>query len=384
MHKPIRSYPGSSYWILVVFVPAVMVLAAQPASASDETLAKQLTAAKLLPKGTSHKFLRNGAQLIVELSHYPAADERTQKIDSLLIARTIMHAEPASADSVITRFLKDNEAGSYTDVMISNRQVVGADAGIMGSAELLSEVEAIPIAASDSPEVRYAKYCAAAGRAQDHKDCREAEHMYAQAFKESPEAARKDSKYFEGMVKLAKSYADRFDTEYEEHIYKCLLDALPTAPAFDSLVAMRHMYAHFAGKENWTAAEAVAKQLVDLEKASGAPQSAQLASDLQLLGASRRKQGNLKDARSDYEEALGIKTKIFGADNAALADALEGLGDCYADEKESGKAYEYYNKSKILYDQAVAARNSKDRISYDTYRTIMVRLKEKMGKKVGP
>lgn len=368
--------------ILALSLSVVALLASangMPADAADEAIINKLASAKILPKGTTSRVIRSGNVMIIELTHYPVVDERTQKVDALLIARTIIHAYPV--DCIIARFLKDVTTGAYSDVMVGNREIVGADAGIMGSAEILNNIDVVNVTANDSVEARCSKYCIAARRRLDNQDLREAEQLYGLAAQQAVEAARQEPKYIEGMVKLARAYSERDDVELETRVYTSLMDTLPSTSTPESLAALREIYLHFAKNKDWNHAEIVAKKLVDLQKNAGTTETGHYANDLQLLGASHRWQGHVTEAKTEYEEALAIKKKQHGDHHPALADALEGLGDCYAAERNTVKANEFFTQSKLLYDHAVVAKDAKDRISYDTYRSIIVRLNHKMGKK---
>lgn len=349
------------------------------AAAADEAIIKQLTTAKVLPKGVTARVLRSGNLLIVELTHYPAVDDRTQKIDALLIGRTVIHAFPV--DCIVARFMKDTETGAYIDVMVGNREIVGADAGIMGSAELLNNIDTVTILGNDPIEIRCTKYCIAARKRLDNQDLREAEQLYGLAAAQAVEAARQEPKYIEGMVKLARAFSERDDVELSSRVYSSLLDTLPSVSTPESLAAMREIYQHYAQEKNWKNAEVVAKKLVELQKNAGATETDAYASDLQLLAASHRWQGHVPEAKTEYEEAIALKKKLHDDRHPSLADGLEGLGDCYAAEHNQTKANEYYNQSKLLYDHAVATKDAKIRISFDTYHSIIVRLNKKMGKK---
>lgn len=343
----------------------------------DSTLSSKLSAAKLLPKGAVHRILRtDGDNIRVEVSHYPTLEEKTQKIDALLIARTILHADPGGVSSIITRFSVDSEQYGYHDVLVSNRDIVGADAGILGTDALLNGIEVVNIKPNDSVEQRFAKYRQAAESALRHEDFHESENLFSIAFKESPDAAKGDEKYFSGLAQLAQAYSGREDATDEARIYSTIVAALPCPVAPDALKAVRDTYHFYINKGNLASAEKVAKSLVQAQ--SGSAPTADYAADLQLLASCHRRQGQVAEAKKEYEQVLSIRRDQLGDSHPALGDVFEGIGDCFNDEKNSASALEYWKKAKISYDHAAVTKDVKHRISYETYRSIIHRISEKM------
>ncbi len=349
------------------------------AAMSEAMLTSKLMSQRILPKGATPKLVRSSGNLRVEIYHYPNIDEKTQKIDALLIARTVLHVEPGSLDSIVTRFFHDSEPGAYVDVIVSNRDIVGADAGIMSADELLSGIGVVAIRANDSVEQRFGKYCQAADVALRAEDYREAENLFQQSYKEAPDAARNDPKYLSGVVSLAHAYSGREDDQDEARVYQSVLDALPTTTSEEVLRPIRETYTYYFGKKDYKNAETIAKTLTTLEaNGSGSP-NPQYATDLQLLAACHRMQRRTAEARKEYEETLLLRRNQLGEHHPSLAEVLEGIGDCYVDEKNPVAAQEYFKQAKVAYDHAVVTKETKFRISYEVYRSVMSRLNGKMG-----
>ena len=345
----------------------------------DAVLSSKLAAAKVLPKGAVHRLVRtDGDNLRVEISHYPTLDEKTQKIDALLITRTLLHADPGGLNSIVTRFSIDSEPYTYHDVLVSNRDIVGADAGILGTDALLGGIGVVTIRANDSVEARFSKYCVAAENALRKEDFHESENLFAIAYRESPDVAKGDGKYFNGLAQLAQAYSGREDTDDEERIYRMIVAALPCPNTPEALRAVRDTYNHYFSKGNYVNAEKVAKSLTDAERKADGEQTDDYASDLQLLAACHRRQGQAAAARKEYQEVLAIRQKQVGDSHPALGDVFEGLGDCFNDEKNSGTALEFWKKAKVSYDHAAVTKDTKHRISYETYRSIIHRINEKI------
>lgn len=349
------------------------------AAVPDATLSSKLTAAKVLPKGAVHRLVRtDGDNLRVEISHYPTLDEKTQKIDALLIARTILHADPGGVTSIVTRFFIDSEPYTYHDVLVSNRDIVGADAGILGSDALLGGIGVVTIRANDSVEQRFSKYCVAAENALRKEDFHESENLFAIAYRESPDVAKSDAKYFSGLAQLAQAYSGREDADDEERIYRKIVAALPCPSSPDALKAVRDTYNYYFNKGNYPNAEKVARSLVNADKKPDGDPSDDYAADLQLLAACHRRQGQVADARREYQEVLSIRQKQVGDSHPALGDVFEGIGDCFNDEKNSVSALEFWKRAKVSYDHAAVTKDTKHRISYETYRSIIHRINEKI------
>ncbi len=349
------------------------------ASVPDSTLSSKLNAAKVFPKGVVHRLIRNdGDNLRVEVSHYPTLDEKTQKIDALLIARTILHADPGGINSIVTRFYIDSEPYTYHDVVVSNRDIVGADAGILGSDALLAGIGVITIRNNDSVEIRFSKYCQAAENALRKEDFHESENLYSLAFKESPDVAKGDAKYFSGLGQLAQAYSGREDDSDEERVYMKIVDALPGPAAPEALKAVRDTYSYYFAKGNFATAEKVARALVTNSKKPADPQTEEYASDLLLLASCHRRQGQAAAAKNEYNEVLVIRRDQLGESHPVLGDVFEGIGDCFADEKNSVSALEYWKKAKVSFDHAAVTKDNKHRISFETYRSIITRINEKI------
>lgn len=351
---------------------------------SDAALSSKLTAAKVLPKGVAHRIVRSeGNNIRIDVTHYPTLDQRTQKVDALLLARTLLHADPGGISSVVTRIYHDSEPGTYHDILVSNRDIVGADAGIMGTDELLSGIGLVTIRVNDSIEQRCSKYCQAAENALRKEDFRESENLFQQAYRESSDAVRLDPKYFSGMVQLAHGYSGREDADDEARVFKAIVAALPpTTTAGEALQAVRDTYYHYFSKKDFSNAERAARALVDVQSRSAAAAPEDYASDLILLAACHRKLGQVEQAKKEYEEALLLKRNQLGENHPGLAEIFEGLGDCYNDEKNVNTADQFWKQAKVAYDHAVVTKDTKHRISYEVYRSIIARLNQKLAKPV--
>jgi tetratricopeptide (TPR) repeat protein len=369
-----------------VFAILWLIAAIQSADAvvSDVTISKKLSSANVLPKNTSHRLVRNGRDLRLEVFHYPTLDARTQKIDALLLARTILHADPGGIDSLITRFFVDSEPGTYRDVLVSNRDIVGADAGIVSTDQLLNGIEVVTIRSGDGAEQRFSGYWQAGNQALRKEDFRESENLFALAFKEGPEVARKDGRYYAGLVQLAHGYSGREDSDDERRVYSSIMSSLPLESSAESLRALRDVYGYYLKANDLSNALRAAGTLVELHVRAGNTKSEEYASDLQLIAECHRRQGQADLARKEFEEALNVKMAVLGDHHGGLAEIYEGLGDCYSDEKNSAKAQEYWHKAKVAYDHAAVTKDAKHHISYEVYRAIIGRLNAKLGPKVKP
>lgn len=384
MKRTFKKCKPTMAMVLLVAIQGILSIQDADAIMSDAVLSKKLSSSNVLPKNTTHRLIRNDRDLRVEISHYPTVDVRTQKVDALLLARTILQADPGGIDSLITRFFVDSEPGTYHDILVSNRDIVGADAGLLSTDQLLNGIEVITIRASDGMEQRFLGYCHAANQALRKEDFRESENLFALAFREGPDAARNDGRYYASMIQLAHGYSGREDSEDERRVYATIANALPTSSSPEALRAVHDVYEYYFNKSDFASAARVAGSMVELHMRAGNTKSEEYATDLQLLAACHRRQGQAAQALKEYEEAMNVKIAVLGDHHGGLAEIYEGLGDCYADEKNPTKAQEFWNKAKVAYDHAAVTKETKHRISYEVYRAIIGRLNAKIGPKVKP
>jgi|GEM_PF-1196046 hypothetical protein len=379
-----RGFSRVERGILACALPLCAVLAfavlspqTSQAQVSTQELTKRVTTAKILPPTVSLSLTRDRDIILVTLSHYTVTDLRTQKVDGLLISRTVTHADPGTVSCVVVRFLSPTGAG-YTDVVVSNREIVGADAGTMSTEDLIQAAATVVITGMESPESRFERYASAAEKELTRDDAREADYLLGCAYRECPALALKDSRYLEGQVKLADAYGGREDDAQEARIYQSLASSLLSAsdvpPAME---ALRDVYSYYKSKEDFTNAQPMAAKLVALQKDQSSPGDDYIA-DLEKLALANRKLGRLQEAKAGLEEALLLARQSHGDSNPFLASILESLGDCYAQEGNKKQAYEFFKQAKLMYDYAVANKDSKARIAYEVYEGIVKRIDLKM------
>lgn len=372
-----RGILTSALSLCAVFTFSVANPQTSQAQVSIPELTKRVLTAKILPPTVSLSMTRDRDVILITLSHYTVYDLRTQKVDGLLIGRAVTHADPGTVSCVVIRFLSPTGAG-FTDVVVSNREIVGADAGTMSTEDLIQAAATVVITGMESPESRFEKYTSAADRELTRDDIREADYLLACAYRESPALALKDSRYLTGQVKLADAYGGREDDAQEARIYQSLASSLVSASAVPpAMEALRNVYDYYKIKEDFTNAQAMAAKLVELQKDQPRPGDDYIA-DLERLALCNRKLGRLQEAKAELEEALLLARQAHGDSNPFLASILESLGDCYAQEGHQKQAYEFYKQAKLMYDYAVANKDSKARIAYEVYEGIVKRIDLKM------
>lgn len=363
--------------LCAAFAHTVLSPQTSQAQVSTQELTRRVVTAKILPPTVNLTLTRDRDIIFATLSHYTGADLRTQKVDGLLIGRTVTHADPATVSCVVARFMSQTGAG-YTDVVVSNREIVGADAGTMSTEDLIQAAAAVVITGMESPESRFEKYTSAAEKELTRDDIREADYLLGCAYRECPALALKDSRYLAGQVKLADAYGGREDDAQKARIYRSLASSLLSATAVPpALEALRDVYNYYKTKEDFTNAQPMAAKLVALQK-DQSRSGDDYTADLERLALSNRKLGRLQEAKAELEEALLLARQAHGDSNPFLASILESLGDCYAQEGNKKQAYEFYKQAKLMYDYAVANKDSKARIAYEVYEGIVKRIDLKM------
>lgn len=380
----IRRHSRLERYILTCAVPlgAIVVFSlagaqSSQAQVSTQELTRRVVSAKIVPPNVSLSLTRDRDIILVTLSRYSVNDVRTQKVDGLLIGRTITHADPGTVSCVVVRFLSPTGNG-YSDVVVSNREIVGADAGTMSTEELIQATASVVISGMETPESRFEKYTSAADKELAREDIREADYLLGCAYRECPTLALKDARYLAGQVKLADAYGGREDDAQEAKIYQSLASSLLSASAVPpALEALRDVYDYYKGKEDFQNARPMAAKLVELQKEQSNPGNGYIA-DLEKLALSNRKTGRLQEAKAELEEALLLARQSHGDSNPFLASILESLGDCYAQEGNKKQAYDFYKQAKLMYDYAVAGKDSKARIAYEVYEGIVKRIDLKM------
>lgn len=372
-----RFSSGAVLPLCAVFAFSVLNPQAIQAQVSTQELTKRVATAKILPPTVNISMTRDRDIIVVVLSHYSVIDLRTQKVDGLLIGRSVTHADPGTVSCVVVRFLSPTGTG-YTDVVVSNREIVGADAGTMSTEDLIQAAATVTITGMESPESRFEKYTTAADKELTRDDIREADYLLGCAYRECPALALKDSRYLVGQVKLADAYGGREDDAQEARIYQSLASSLVSATAVPpAMEALRDVYEYYKIKEDFRSAQTMAAKLVELQKEQPRPGDDYIA-DLEKLALCNRKLGRLQEAKAELEEALLLARQAHGDSNPFLASILESLGDCYAQEDHKKQAYEFYKQAKLMYDYAVANKDSKARIAYEVYEGIVKRIDLKM------
>ncbi len=360
-------------------LPVCVLLATlQPSLALTESeLLQRIRGQKGVPAGTNANLSLQGNVAIVELWHYPSNGIATRKTDALLISRTLVHADPGSICGVVVRYM-ETDPGSFTEVMISNREITGADAGILGINELMQGVELVAVLASDPADTRFSKYFRAGDNELLKRDYWEADYFFRQAFRQSAQSARSDSRFLTSLVNLASAYQDRGDVEESRRADQLLGEVVSDNLGTNALGGARELYSYWTQKNDYSNALKVADKIVAAQKAAGRIDSPQFAQDLANLANCHRNCGQISTAKKELELALLIQRNKLGEHHPALASVMESLGDCYTSEGGKSKAYDFYKQAKLQCDYAIVSRNKKERLVYEMYQGIVKRLNLKM------
>ncbi|MCA9803503.1 MAG: tetratricopeptide repeat protein [Cyanobacteria bacterium HKST-UBA02] len=354
-------------------------VSAQPCRAELSTgqIKAVIDKARVIPRQATYSLRKDGGHVLVELRGYPSSNPRDRRIDAILIARTLINADPGAITAVVTRYLDDTSGNAFTEAVVSNIEIEGAAAGAMNSEELLNGVMLISIAAGDSVETRCSKYVDAALRETDQGGLSEAEELFARARTVMPDAAANCEGFGRGMIKLAGAYKYRGDIEDVDRIYDSLMQSLTsaTAPGTAGMVTMREVGKFYRDRKDFKSAEAISEKLIACQVNNHSPE---YPDDLLNLAICHR---NLKDtakAMTELEQILQIHKEAKEPDHKAMAAVLEEMGDCSADAGDSRKAVELYKEARTIYDTAAASKGPSGRIPYEIYHSVTSRLNAKI------
>ncbi|MBK9142797.1 MAG: tetratricopeptide repeat protein [Candidatus Melainabacteria bacterium] len=365
--------------LMIFLMIAATLASAQPCRAELSTgqIKAVIDKARVIPRQATYSVRNDRGNILVEVKGYPSSNPRDRRIDAILIARTLINADPGNITSVVTRYLDDASGNAFTEAVVSNIEIEGAAAGAMNGEELLNGVMLINIGAGDSVETRCSKYIDAALKETDQGGLSEAEELFARARTIMPEAAARCEGFGRGMIKLASAYKYRGDNENVDRIYDSLLQSLTSAaaPGTAGMATMREVGKFYRDRKDFKNAEAISEKLIACQVNNHSPE---YPDDLLNLAVCRR---NLKDtakAMTELEQVLRIHKEAKEPDHKAMAAVLEEMGDCSADAGDSRKAVELYKEARTIYDTAAAAKGPSGRIPYEIYHSVTSRLNTKI------
>lgn len=333
--------------------------------------------ARVIPRQANYSVRNDSGHILVEVKGYPSSNPRDRRIDAILIARTLINADPGNITSVVTRYLDDASGNAYTEAVVSNIEIEGAAAGAMNGEELLNGVMLITIGAGDSVETRCSKYIDAALKETDQGGLSEAEELFARARTVMPEAAATCEGFGRGMIKLASAYKYRGDNEDVDRIYESLMQSLTsaTAPGTAGMATMREVGKFYRDRKDFKNAEAISEKLIAWQVNNHSPE---YPDDLLNLAVCHRNLKETAKAMNELEQVLQIHKEAKEPDHKAMAAVLEEMGDCSADAGDARKAVELYKAARTIYDTAAAAKGPSGRIPYEIYHSVTSRLNAKI------
>ncbi|HEY9784526.1 MAG TPA: hypothetical protein V6D17_03920 [Candidatus Obscuribacterales bacterium] len=354
------------------------LLICPPSIAGDASpqIVRELMRAKVFPAGTSIQVRVNGRHGFVKIDPYVRKSDDIMRIDAVLSAKEVVDAAPAVA-SVITRF--PDRSGGFTDVVVSARQIISFGAGTMGRAELLSSLTTVPVLYSDPKSQVFDRYLKEGEKALAASDNAKAEQLFLLALSESQGFAdgAKDPRLANSLLVLAKNYENREDYDSAERVLKNLISLRDTAACGNDSESTRAVLAladlHILDKRPQEAA-ADLERVLAARRAASSTDTAEYAALLEKLASC------YKDTAKEQEllrQAVSVREGIAGSEDASMVEALERLGDSYAQGKPAD-AHHFYRRAIDILNKAAVTKNQDKRISYDLYNAHMRRLQKKL------
>ena len=373
MKKTIAIIPASMLLCLLAFP-----ITSASAQLSSAQLEKLVFATRTTPPSTNIKAQRAGEQVLIELRGGGFGDLWKLKTSAFTIGRSLLRSDPGYIRGVITRFYMDN-GGSYVDVIVTGKDVVGVDAGIESKENVLKRIPLTEISFSESGHARYSKYLSVADRLRENGDIYAAQNYYYFALNQDKASANRDPRFIKGLFELGRAFDMRQDIGQVDLAYGQILDITSNNPNSSSLEILRQVASHFKNQGDFQRAAQAAELVVKIqESGNNSLKNRGYVKDVRTLAMINLELGKVAEAKQALEGVLLVSRNRGGEKNPNVALILEDLGDCYSKEGKVGAAYDFYKRAKRRYDSSMAARQQHLRVDYEVYRSAMKRLKDKM------
>ncbi|MCA9803568.1 MAG: tetratricopeptide repeat protein [Cyanobacteria bacterium HKST-UBA02] len=360
-----------------------LLLASAPghAQVSVGELTGKLTAARILEPGAKFDLIRHGDQILFDGTLDSNLSEKTKRSLAFAIASVILHADAGATRSVVTRFRNASHPGSFQDIVVTGKEVVGVDAGIEGRAQAVDKLHLVNLDDAESPAIRAVKYVRFAQEMLEEDNPYEAEHLFQDAVAMSPDTAASDPRILKGLCELARSFDLREDFDAAGRTYRQLSALVERNPEGLSLNGLRQMARFYRDRSDFAMARDTARRIVEVGGKTPLASRKGYGADLRFLAFCNLKLNDIAQAKKDLEQALLFVRNVEGESHPEVAQTLEDLGDCYAAEGNKNQALSFYTQAKERFDRSMAAnpKGHEQRVEYEIYNGAVGRLKKKIG-----
>lgn len=329
---------------------------------------------KILPPGASAQVTQTGKRAVVLVGNYQLPD-RAMRIDAVLMARSIIAAEP-SVNCVAVRY---DRAGGYTQVLVSAREIISFGAGTMNKDQLFGALQVVSIGAGDSALATSAKYTEVAEASLNKNELDEAQQLFMFALDEARKANVVDARLMNDIIKLSGDMHTKGDFSPAEELLKAAIPVMESHPDVAGGL-LPGAYARLADiyieQKKASDAQQILTRVIDGMNATR--DSIEYATAIDKLAGCYKSQDQLAKAVDLYKESLSIKEKLKGETDVTAAGSLEDIADCYAGQSNYAEAIALYKRAHSIFDEAVVSKNKGKRIGYDTYNYNTRRLEDKL------
>ncbi|MGD9680472.1 MAG: tetratricopeptide repeat protein [Candidatus Obscuribacterales bacterium] len=369
------------FYLSIAILTLLLGAAPGHAQVSVGELTGKLNAARILEPGAKFDLIRHGDQILFDGTLDSNLSEKTKRSLAFAIASVILHADAGATRSVVTRFRNASHPGSFQDIVVTGKEVVGVDAGIEGRAQAVDKLHLVNLDDAESAAVRAVKYVRFAQEMLEEDNPYEAEHLFQDAVAMSPDTAASDPRILQGLCELARSFDLREDFEAAGRTYRQLSALVKRNPEGLSLDGLRQMARFYRDRSDYAMARDTARRIVEVGGKAPLAARKRYGADLRFLAFCNLKLNDIAQAKKDLEQALLFVRNVEGESHPEVAQTLEDLGDCYAAEGNKIQALSFYTQAKERFDRSMAAnpKSNQQRVEYEIYNGAVGRLKKKIG-----
>lgn len=368
-------------YMLTAALTLLLVSAPCRAQVSLGELSRKLSTSRVLEPGVKFDLIRHGDQIVFDGTLDSNLSEKTKRNLAFAIASVILHADAGATRSVVTRFRNASHPGSFQDIVVTGKEVVGVDAGIENRARAVDKLHVVSLDDAESASVRASKYVRFAQEMLEEDNPYEAEHLFQDAVAMSPDTAASDSGILKGLCELARSFDQREDFDAAGRTYRQLSALLERNPDGLPIDGLRQMARFYRDRSDYARAREAARRIVDVGGRTPLASRKRYGADLRFLAFCNLKLNDIAQAKKDLEQALLFVRNVEGESHPEVAQTLEDLGDCYAAEGNKSQALSFYTQARERFDRSMAARpkSHEQRVEYEIYSGAVGRLKKKIG-----
>lgn len=366
-----------SIWALFPLILGFSVPQLASAQISKQEIKKLVLGSRVVANGTIISAHRIEGLVLVELKGPGLRPSAGYKSKAYLISSRILHEDPGYVRGVITRFYSE-DGSSFSDVLVTSKDIVGVDAGIESRKAVLSRIPMTTIYFSESGQLRFNKYLAVAEKLRQNGDLYASKNYYSFARQQDESHAAQSNTYLNGLYNLGRAFDLRGDTSQVSLAYTEILNLATKNPNPSSMNVLRQVSIYFKEQGNYKEAVQACNLLLASHNNGVSQSKRDYIRDIRTLAFCDRKLGNIESAKKGLEKALSISQSVKVEDIPKVAILLEELGDCYMQEGNTSQAFDYYKRAKNKYDSSMANRQRHLRVDYAIYQGAVRRLRNKI------